>query len=407
MAYRRRTSRYSSRARRPARRSGYPRTSIRRRRRSSMGYRKKNVLTRDKPCVCPGPLTPSHKFVLAQLDPFDPVVQGAKVPDSNSIPSIAHCDTDIVALPATANTLAAFAFRPNYTAGVIVAEVGATAVQWPTDAQINTSAVQNRSKREQYIAQIELTRPVSHAVRITSSIAPTTATGFVHIGLATEALIATGTSPNYRVDYPLNPAEMAGLQHYKRVTLASLTQSPVTIINKWLDDTGFRYSAAKTRWNVGESSTAGAISPREFQTDYGWAAIIVMIEGAPTTGGTSLSAEHLLMSEAIPQRNAVLLGNPAAPNNPGAMSAANAVTTQMEPVHTEAEQESYISKGISLGAEGAAAAGRQAFDQIGAPLLQRVGYHVAARAMNMAAAAIGGRGGLPGINSNPERLALN
>lgn len=398
MAYRRRAR---ATRRRPTRRATVSRTPYRRRTKRVMG-RKKQVIPQGKPCVCPSPLTPAHKFILAQLDPFTTSVQGAKIPDSNSIPSIAHVDTDLVGMTHS-STFSASAFRPNYTAAWIQATAGTTEVAWPTDAQLATLA-RDRSKRPQYIQQIELTRPVAHAVRLTSSIAPTTATGFVHIGIATESTQAFNDGTNNRIDYPRTVAQMANLQYYKRVTLASLTQSPITVINKWMDETAFRYSASASRFNIGDTNAVG-VNPREFQTDFSWGTIVVMLEGAPN--GVSLSAEHLLMSEGIPSKDGVIIGSPAAPNNPGAMSAANAVTTTVDATHTEAEQDGYFQQGVNAAMEGAQAAGRDAFNNVAVPLAQQIGYNFAGRALNMGMMAIAGVGGLAGVNNNPNRLALN
>lgn len=401
MAYRRRTST----RRRATRRSGRPTRRYSRRRMSRPSRR--NVIPRStqaSPCVCPGELTPSHKFVFAQLDPFDPIAAGAKVPDSTSMPSIAHVDVDVQNLTSgSANQLAAWVFRPNYTAGTIVATPG-TSVVWPTTA--DTAQLINRTKRTKYVEAMELTRPVAHAIRLTSAIAPTTATGFVHIGLATEAILGKlDGGSNNRYDYPTTVGQMSNLQHYKRVTLASLTQSPVTCINKWLDDTGFRYQATVARNALENPSTTG-LPPAFIHTDYGWAAIIVMVESVPASAGV-LSVEHLLMSEGIPDKDGVLIGTAAAVANPGAMAAANAVSTSTDPTHTEAEQESYISRGISAAAEGAAAAGKDAYEKIGLPLLQRGAYYMTGQAVSYGMAMIMGRGGLPGVNANPNRLAIN
>lgn len=398
MAYRRRTP---SR-RRATRRSGRPTRRVSRRR--STATRRRNVVPRNpQPCVCPGELTPSHKFIMAQLDPFDPVAAGAKIPDSTSMPSIAHVDVDVQNLTSGGtNTLAAWAFRPNYTGGTIIAAAATGSVTWPTLA--DTAQIIDRTKRTKYLEAMELTRPVAHAIRLTSAVAPTTATGFVHIGLASETLQSYLDGANNRFDYPRNIAQMSNLQHYKRITLASLTQSPITTINKWLDDTGFRYQATKSRLSL--ETTAGGLPPAFLHTDYGWATIIVMVESAPVNAGV-LSVEHLLMSEGIPDKEGVLIGTQAATANSGVMAAANHVSTTVEATHTEAEQESYISRGIQAAAEGAFAAGKTAFEQVGLPLLSRGAYYLTGQAMSYGMAAIMGRGGLPGVNSNPNRLSLN
>ena len=77
------------------------RVTYRRRRRTTTTYtprkRRRQTTTRrtqSKPCACPGELSPGAKWALAQLDPFDNRCFGAKVPDSNTVPSIANADTE-------------------------------------------------------------------------------------------------------------------------------------------------------------------------------------------------------------------------------------------------------------------------------------------------------------------------
>nr|UOF82343.1 capsid protein [Cressdnaviricota sp.] len=384
MVYKR-SSRRVTRRRRPSYRSG--RTYRRSYRRT---YTRRTPKTSCPPCECPKELTPSAKFIMAQLDPFEEVVQGAKVPDSNTIASMANTDVDIVPLASTgvATDLIGMAFRPQYTWGTVLATPGGS-LSWGAAYATNAS---NRSKRAKFIQAVELVRPVAHAIRISSQLPPTNASGFVHIGLSIEANFTDLTWK-----YPKTIAEMSNLQYYKRVTVASLTQSPFTCINKWLDDTAFRYSDP-----TADLSTGTGIS---FQTDYGWATIVVLVEGAPINS-TVLSVEHLILTEGIPQRDSVVFGSPAAPNNPAAMSAAGAAVSQTQPFHTEAQQESYIQQGITIATENAARAGRRVFEEVAMPLIARTSYALAGTAVQMGLNALTGRGGLPGVNNNPNRLAI-
>lgn len=360
------------------------------RRRASM-RRRPSVRSQRRTHVC-STMSPSAKFALAQLDPFDNSALGAKIPDSNTMPSLSNHDTDILSVlgPVALGELSAYAFRPQYTQAVITATFGGGSIQWGATYGSNAT---NRQKRSNYLSAIELTRPVAHAIRLSSPVSPTTASGFVHIGLATETnyLNASWT-------FPTNVSEMSGLQHYKRVTLASLTQSPLTVINKWLDDTGFRYSAPSSGLVLGGDAT--------FQTDYGWGVIVVICEGTPVSAQV-LSVEHLLVSEGIPQKSGVIIGSVAAPNSPGTMSAVGTMSTEQTPFHTEAEQDSYIQRGVDAIARGAAAAGEQVYSNVAIPLLERVGSFGAATAAQMAYNALTGVGGLPGVNANAGRLALN
>jgi len=386
MAYRKRYT-----ARRPARRrpTAYtPRRTYAKRRPAVRRARRGAVAK----CVCPTELTPSAKFIMAQLDPFDAACQGAKIPDSNTIPSVANLDIEIEPLTTTptANFLVGKAFRPNYTWATVSLTPGVNL----TNPAAWGGGI-SRQKRAAYIAAAELTRPVAHALRLSSSLSPTTASGFVHICLTTEAI-----APNVTTwDYPVTVAEMTGCQFYKRVTLASLTQSPLTVINKWIDDTGFRYVNPTS--NNAENGTQSS-----FQTDGGWCAIVVVVEGAPVSS-TALSIEHLLMTEFIPDKKGVLIGTQAASNSPETMSAVAEVSTTQTPFHTEAEQDSYIQRGVNAVAQGAAQHGEAVFQQVAVPLLQRAGGYAATVAMNMAAAAMSGRGGIGGVNNNPNRLSIS
>jgi len=383
MAYRRSTRRVTRR-RRPAYRVRSSTRPSYTRRRTSRAPATRTV------CKCPTEMTPSAKFILAQLDPFEESVQGAKIPDSNTIASLSNTDVDILTLvtSAVASDLNAIAFRPQYTWGTVTATPGATA-NW--GAAFTTLAL-NRSKRTAYVAAMELTRPVAHALRISSQLPPTSASGFVHIGLAVETIRGEVTWK-----FPTTIAQMSNLQYYKRVTVASLTQSPVTVINKWLDDTAFRYSDPAGDITTGTGAT--------FQTDYGWCAIVIMVEGAPASAA-ALSFEHILLSEGIPNRDSVVFGTPAAVNNPAALAAAGAAVSEVPPFHTEAQQESYIAQGINIASESAARAGNVVFNEVALPLIARVSYAATGTALQMGLNAVMGRGGLPGVNSNANRLSL-
>lgn len=336
-------------------------------------------------------MTPGAKFAFAQLDPFDSGANGAKIPDSNQIPSVANTDVDLIAIPGptSAGNLTATAFRPQYTYSHIPATEGAI-LAWGANWAANAL---NRAKRTEVSNAFELIRPVAHAVRLSSPLAPTAASGFVHLGISTETNYLENTWT-----FPQTTAQMAGLSYYKRVTLASLTQSPITFINKWVDDTGFRYSAPTSAYaNAGVGG---------FQTDYGWGVLVVMLEGVPNNS-TCLSAEHLLLSEGIPQKTGILIGTPAAANSPGTLGAVGVMSVSQEPFHTEAEQESYIQQGVNALARGAAQAGEAVFQNVAAPLITRAGSAAVNTAAVMAYNALTGRGGLPGVNSNPNRLAIN
>jgi len=390
MVYRRSKINVRRPARRPAtrRRPSYAR---------SRSYRRPTRKIRKTPCQCPADLTPSAKFALAQLDPFHPLALGAKIPDTNTMPSIANASQDQVAAPlATTGFMTGFAFRPFYSYATIAATpASATQVTWGANVAANAS---NRRDYTAFVAQMEACRPVAHAVRLVSQLAPTSATGFVHIGLSTESYYGNASST---WQFPTTVNEMTGLSFYKRVTLASLTQSPLTVINKWIDERGFQYHDPSQVPVVTTGSPSEVTSPFGFS----WSTIVVLIEGAPSTP-SPLSAEHLLLTESLPKKDSILIGTQAAPNSPGTMSAVSTMAGETDFSHVESGQESYVNQGLQAFARGAATAGEQVWSNVASPLLQRVGSAVGSAAANAAFNALTGRGGLPGVNSNPARLML-
>jgi len=380
--------------RRPARRRRIARKRV---------YKRRTTTRRTKmPCVCPD-LSPTARFAMAQIDPFDTLAQGAKVPDSNTIPSLANVDQDQVTLTSTSTAadLNVIAFFPAYRYATLRAGISAGAVNW------SINSAQTRRNYPTVSGQIEIIRPVAHAIRLSSSVAPTSATGFVHVGLAVESRsggIAAGVP-----DLPVDVNQMTGLPHYRRFTLASLTQSPITVINKWVDETAFRYDdpTALPNW------ISFSDSPNTSTFNVGsnsWATIVVMVEGAETSKNI-LSFEHILHTEMIPKRTAFVLGTQAAPNSPATMSAVSSMQTSTDFTHTEAEQESYIRGGLRELDRGARVAGAHVWENVAVPLLNRAGAYVvntaASTAFNMAAGAVMGRGGLVGINTNPTRAIAN
>lgn len=384
-----RKPRRSTRRRAPVRRRTYRRRAPARRRatRSSLAYDRV--------------LTPASKFALAQLDPFEIKCLGAKIPDSTTIPSLSHSDVDQVSLaaPPTAGLLVAQAFNPSY----VSAQLNANQLTTPSATQIEwAGSFVNRRNFAKMSGNIEAYRPVAHAIRLSCGLSPTTATGFVHLGLCVESRRNNDFAANVP-NYPDTVNDMTGLAFYRRVTLASLTQSPITIINKWIDDTGFRYDDFSSSYTF--TGSGGGLPTSSLNFQQSWGTLVVMVEGAPT-GAPVLNAEHILHSELLPQKDGFVIGTPAAASSPGAMSVVSQMQGETDFSHTEAEQESYIQRGMNEISRGAVVAGEQVYQNVAAPLLYRVGQAAVHTASALAFQALTGRGGLPGINSNPARLAL-
>jgi len=398
MAYRRRSTRRRPVTRRPVRRRRQTMRAPRRR-------MARPTRAKQQPCVCPGELTPTAKFALAQLDPFEPRALGAKVPDSNSIPSLANADTDQVSIPTIAGqNIRAMAFWPTYTDAVLLSGyITATpnVLEWgqTATAGLTVATLSDRRNTTNVVAAIEGIRPVAHAIRISSSLASTTATGFVHVGLATESRLTTVSG---QWELPRTVAEMTGLAYYKRFTISSLTQSPITVINKWIDDTAFRYNTPTSR-NI-PTTTGGSMNSFEFGGS--WGQLVVFLEGAPASTTSVVSIEHILLSELLPKKDSFILGTTAAPNSPPTMGAVGAMVSEQDFAHTEDDQDTYMQRGVDALKRGAAAQGERVFEQVALPIAERVGQGMVNYGMSLAMGYVASRG-IPGVNANPQRLALN
>jgi len=391
---------YRSYRRRYGRRRSYPRRSYsyssrraapRVRRRRTTTTKRRSVKPK---CECPQTdLDPGQKFLLAQADPFEPRCLGAKVPDSNTVPSVPVCISELFDITTTgAGDARCFAFIPTYSNSIVsAASSGATAWTW---AGTFGNAV-NWQKRLSFATSFELTRPVAHGIRLTCNNAPTTTTGFVHVAVAFESFRSSTSWP-----YAVNISEMSGYSWYKRVTLASLTQSPLTVINKYVDETAFRYEDAGSN-NV--DNAAGL----EFHVPWGWGALLVAVEGAATTN--PLQVEMILHHESIPKQSGVLLGSTAAVYAPSILGATSRMVANTDFSHTEEQQSSHIANSLAQASQaiqaGASRAGNIAMERVILPAAESLGYNLAGRAISAGLAYVAGRG-ISGVNSDPNRLAL-
>lgn len=391
---------YRSYRRRYGRRRSYPRRSYSysSRRAAPRVRRRRTTTTRRKTvkadCKCPPTaLDAGQKFLLAQADPFEPRVLGAKIPDSNTVPSVPVCLTELrdLVLPGTNPSFAqCYAFLPGFN-NSIVASTNLSVSSWAWAATFGGVASWN--KASSFRSAFESTRPVAHGIRISCPLAPTTTTGFVHLAVAIETFDGVTTWP-----YATDIADMSGYSWYKRVTLASLTQSPLTIINKYIDETAFRYSSATT----GGYGNADAM---EFHTPWSWGALMIAIEGHPT-GASPLQFEMVLHHESIPKNSGVLLGSTAAEYAPSVLGSTSHMVANSDFAHTEDQQESHIRNSISTAVQsGVSRAGNVAMERVILPAAESLAYNLTGRAISAGLAYVAGRG-ISGVNNSPNRLAL-
>jgi len=329
-----------------------------------------------------------QKFLLAQMDPFDPKALGCKIPDSSTQPSVPIACQELDSGPTMAtNQVNAVAYLPSVSGSILKATTGVAAWTWPV---LFTGTDWN--KRTDVVAAVEAARPVSHGIRISCLTAPTSTSGFLHLACAVETINNGVTTWPYATTI----AQLSGYSWYKRVTLASLTQTPITIINKYVDETAFRYLGVD-----GAPAATGANS-NTFHIPLSWGALIIAVEGFNGTGNP-IQAEMMLHLEAIPKNIGVLSGSAAASVAPSVLAAAASVGANTDFAHTEEQQDSYMAQAVANAQAGATAAGNAFMNNVIAPAAYNTGYSIANQAIG---AALTGIAGIAGVNSNPRRLEL-
>lgn len=378
------------------------RTTTRSTRRRATSSRRRSAVA-ERACSCPKMLDAGEKWAAAQVDPFDPKVYGGKIPDSNTVPSCSVANLDLVPLSLTDQTkVNCWAFLPRVQRGrMITATEGAASWSWIAAYGGNSSF----TKSTDYSAAYELDRPVAHGIRLSSSIPPTSAQGFVHIAIAYESFSNNGATT---WPWPTTIAGLANYQFYRRVTLASLTQAPLTIVNKYMDETAFRYSDCS---DVTGAAGAATGTLQTFHTFFSWGAILVAVEGVGATAATAstpLNCEVLLHTEAIPKSTGAVSGSPAAPYRPNIISGASNMSANMEAAFTPSQRPSVAAQASEYFAAGASNVGatiRSNAEQTLRSWAYEAGQRAATAAVGLAAAYAGlGDGGLPGINN--DRLVL-
>nr|WAE43222.1 MAG: capsid protein [Cressdnaviricota sp.] len=353
MAYRRRRS--TTGRKRSYRRSYTRRSSYKRPRRS---YRNRVVVKAPRAIRvsdCP-------KFFRAQVDPFDRNTIGVRVPDASTTPSSAvYCyDTQslrlIVTLDSTGNA-AAQIYTPSLKAVAINQVAGGIAGSATTFNFSGTfTGQQPTSKLANMGSSFNVYRPVAHGIRISCAGAATAVTGFLHIGLvALDSLGATGISGLNNL--PTSISDMKSLQSYRKVTLSSLTQNPLVVVNKYFDQTAWRYI------DINSNEWGAAATASEFQLPQSWMAIVIVAEGhGQAVGAEICSVESIVHVECCSKANAVNPDSPAEKANSRLMEAASIAVSQTGSSFIEGtvDQKEYQSDCVdmfarSLGMRGAVA----------------------------------------------------
>jgi len=331
-----------------------------------------------------------HPFLIANMNPFLPEAFNARVPDSSTAPSSSLTLRDEAQLSSsnTTNLLAAY-FPANMMYQYVPAtQVNSTTVSW--GAAYTSNAV-TWTRRVSMASSFNVARPVAHGIRLTSPVAPTAAAGYVHV-----ALYSMSDYNQVTWELPTTVAMMRDLPSYKKFTLASLTQNPQIIVNKFLDQTAFRYVDVDAQEFVNSNSS-------EFHVPLSWMGILVMVDGHGTTS-PCLDFEIIQHTEAQ-ARFGTLLGDSAPePLNEEVIQATSAAAAEVNQMFREgtSDEVSYTDRFKSCAARSFKNVLYDNAAQAGALIGDMAGRAAVGVAMSGAKALLTDAG-IPGVN-NPSRL---
>lgn len=261
------------------------------------------------------------KFTLAQINPFARDAMHCRVPDESTAPSSSFYTYDeqgISANNAITGGAAAVYYLPSCGTFATYAN-SATATTWTWAAAYGQTSV--TAKQSVINTQFALARPVAHGVRLTCPLAPTSVTGTVHV-----ALYSMSTYNQSTWALPTNLTQLAELPFYRRCTLASLTQTPLMIANRYLDQTAFRYMAVQA---IDAVNTAGG----QFQVPNSWMGILVVVEGHNQNAGvTVVNVEAIGHYEGQSSWGGLTQDQVAEPSRPLVMEATARMSSARDPV---------------------------------------------------------------------------
>lgn len=318
-----------------------------------------------------------NKFIAAQLNPFDERVAGVKIPDENTVPSVTFAVEDSLTLSSNATYgTACFAVRSPITSAY-VGSTSASTTSWTWNAAFGSSS--NASEQSSIVAAMDLMRTAAYGVRVSCPLAATTASGYIHI---------CTTAQNFRGQttwsYPTSLSDMSKQPGYKKFTLSSLTQRPLVVTAKPIDNSAYRYFDP-------ESDLAANAIDLEFHNS-GWQDILIAISDVPLAVVPTVSIERIQHVEAIPNKSNFLVGSTPSPSYPQVMQAAANIAAETPAVRTESGMFQQFSDRVSQGAwryatDTANRVAEAALDSAG-----NVGYYGAQNLAAVGAAYLGNRG---------------
>jgi len=237
----------------------------------------------------------TSKFVNAQINPFSSDVYGVRCPDTNTAPSTALYSYDAYSCLASTNAssvalASCHMFRANSEA-FAVASNGSTATSWAWPGGFGgTTSIAQQATFESSLTGI---RCLAHGVRISCPLTMLSTTGYVHVCLYPQNMYGKTTW-----SAPTTIAAMNSLPGYKRMTLVSLIENPLIIVNKFTSSGAFYYRAPGDA-NIGNDPAIHNVS----SIGGGWMDILVAVEGYPAGAASSTTipvvAENIIHYEAV------------------------------------------------------------------------------------------------------------
>jgi len=277
--------------------------------------------------------TPSNvpPYVVALVDPFNPMAFTAKVPDAEmAISSTCYSRTTDAAVTDATHGVAALAFFPDPNNYLITAASVATATSWTW--ALNWTPQANVPNLAAIQGAFSSLRAIAYGLRITTPQSYYVAQGRVHVCLVS-------------IDYaratlndalPQNLANMQMQPGYFHVPLADLIKDSLVVIGKPSDSGAYRYRSAAHAWNIGLAAIAAGL-----ESTTGWMSIVVALEGCvPNT--TVLNIESIMHYEAIVLAHTgagIIEPTLACPHQPAVMAASQNLIASMPAARVVDEEE--------------------------------------------------------------------
>lgn len=297
------------------RRKRIPRRSTMRKRSST---RKAGTMrTRPRPSGRALPVVP--QFTLAQINPFDARAFGVKVPDDNTAMSSTFTTQDqfqFSTVVANASNLVAFTPNPRFYA-IPCTEGGAGLGTWTAVAGF--AGATTTAKFASIDASYSVARPVAHAIRISSALPVNTAAGYLHVCLYTPSRFADTTW-----EVPLSLSQMIDQPGYQRISISSLTQCPVLVVNKFVGPSAWVYTGVNDGNNSATTSGVPAIP-------MGWQYICVAVSGVAALT-TAIDIENICHFEGQLFRGALNENDAAAAPDAAVLEATASLVGDMNAV---------------------------------------------------------------------------